>query len=168
LIEDLLLLAEGGADAALSQQPVDLDDIVTDEIHRARAHAPDIEIDARHVSAAQVDGNPDHLRRVVRNLLDNACRHARSTVAVEVVERAGAAVLAVSDDGPGVPPELVPRLFERFSRLDEARSGSGGTGLGLSIVHDIVRRHGGDVSMRPAPGGGSSFVVTLPLSSAAR
>jgi signal transduction histidine kinase len=99
---------------------------------------------------------------VARNLLDNAVRHARSAVIVACSSSAGGAVLAVSDDGPGVAPEERAHLFERFYRGDEARwSGAGSTGLGLPIVAAVVSRHGGRVEVGEPPAG-AQFVVHLP------
>ena len=161
LIDDLLVLARTDGEPTRRAEPVDLDDLVLEEI-RAADGAP-ISIDGHAVSAAQVVGDRDELRRVVRNLLDNARRHATTAVSVELTERGGQAVLVVADDGPGVPAERRDEVFERFSRLDEARSGGAGrAGLGLAIVHDIVVRHGGTVVVADAPGGGARFVVALP------
>ena len=99
----------------------------------------------------------------MRNLLDNARRYATATVSVELREHDGQAVLVVADDGPGIPADRRDDVFERFARLDEARSGrTGRAGLGLAIVHDIVERHGGTVTVDDAPGGGARFVVVLP------
>ena len=86
---------------------------------------------------------------------------------VELAERDGDAVLIVSDDGPGVPPERRDEIFERFTRLDDARSGGPGrAGLGLAIVHDLVARHGGTITVDGDGTGGARFVVTLPVSPA--
>lgn len=162
LIDDLLVLARIDAGALADRStPVDLDDLVLDEVRAAAGSR--IIIDEGGVSAAQVAGDREELRRVVRNLLDNARRHARSTVTVELVETEGRATLAVSDDGPGIPTDRRADIFERFSRLDEARTGGAGrAGLGLAIVHDIVTRHGGTVTVDDAPGG-ARFVVALPV-----
>jgi signal transduction histidine kinase len=108
----------------------------------------------------------DVLERVVLNLVENAVRYARSRVEV-VVERSGEdVVLTVADDGPGVPPADRDRVFERFTRLDDARSREeGGSGLGLAIVRELVRAHSGDVHLDdPAPGAGPGLraVVRLP------
>ncbi len=161
LIDDLLVLARTDAGATRLTEPVDLDDLVLEEI-RATAGGSAV-IDGHAVSAAQVVGDRDELRRVVRNLLDNARRYATATVSVELREHDGWAVLVVADDGPGIPADRRDDVFERFARLDEARSGrTGRAGLGLAIVHDIVERHGGTVTVDDAPGGGARFVVVLP------
>jgi signal transduction histidine kinase len=160
-IDDLLLLARSDVGATDHHvEPVDLDDIVLDEI-RASAASPVI-VDWQRVSAAQVAGRADELRRVVRNLLDNARRHATSTVTVELSESDGCARLVVADDGPGIPWEQREVIFERFARLDEARTGAGHAGLGLAIAHDIVTRLGGTITVDDSSNGGARFVVTVP------
>jgi signal transduction histidine kinase len=169
MIEDLLLLARSDAGTTATEtEPVDLDDLVLDEVDAAQigparnAASPAVRVDASGVSAAQVSGSPQELRRVVRNLLDNARRHARSVVAVTLDERAGEARLVVGDDGPGIPPEDRVRVFERFTRLDESRTGAGHAGLGLAIVQEIVSRHRGRVTIDDSPLGGARVTVILP------
>ena len=136
-------------------------DIVLDEANAASTAT--FVIDTSNVSAAQVIGSRHELHRVVRNLLDNARRHARTSVIVELDERAGDAWLVVSDDGPGIPLEDRERVLERFARLDESRSGGAGrSGLGLAIVDDIATRHGGTTVIDDAPGGGARVTVKLP------
>ena len=111
-----------------------------------------------------VAGDPDALSRLVVNLLDNAVRHAGSQVCVSVRADGDWAVLTVTDDGPGIPPEDAERAFGRFSRLDDARSRPGveGSGLGLAIVRSTAEAHGGSVSLSDA-GPGLRAVVRLPL-----
>jgi signal transduction histidine kinase len=162
MIDDLLLLARGDAGStATPRQMVDLDDVVLDEIG---AQPPSsIAIDAGSVSAAQVPGAPGELRRVVRNLLDNARQHARTTIRVKLAETADAAVLTISDDGPGIPPDERERVLERFSRLDDARSGGEWhAGLGLAIVDEIVNRHAGTLTIGESEHGGVKVTVRLP------
>ena len=165
VIADLLLLASLDEDAASEQVVVDLAELVTEE---ARRRSPDregvaIEVDAP--SGAFVHGSRTQLRRAVVNLLDNAGRHARSTVRLSVHERDGRVRVLVDDDGPGIPEADRERVFERFTRLDEhrARNGSaGGAGLGLSLVRRIAERHGGTAIADTAPLGGARIVVDLP------
>jgi signal transduction histidine kinase len=107
-----------------------------------------------------VQGDALLLRRLIRNLLENARRHAGGAGEVRVTRVGGAAQLVVEDSGPGVPPEDREKIFEPFYRRESA--GSTGAGLGLSIVRQIVRMHGGEVSCMPREGGGSRFVVSLP------
>jgi signal transduction histidine kinase len=98
--------------------------------------------------------NPEELRRVVANLVDNAVRHASTRVVLAVREESGRAVLTVADDGPGIPSEERERVFERFARLDDARDrDAGGTGLGLAIVRELLRRSDGSISLQDNPSG---------------
>jgi signal transduction histidine kinase len=160
LVEDLLLLARGDSGALRpgSAAPVDLDDVVG-RVVRLEA---DPRIDVRGVAPAQVAGDAEQLERAVRNLLDNAVRHARDRITVTVEETDGAVELAVADDGPGVPAADAARVFERFTRLDDARSaGDGGAGLGLAIARDIAERHGGTLVLDPGVDG-ARFVLRLP------
>jgi signal transduction histidine kinase len=111
-----------------------------------------------------VSGDEPALRRVLRNLGDNAARHARHRIAFALAEDGGWAVLHVDDDGPGVPADERTRVFERFVRLDSARARSdGGAGLGLSIVAEIVAAHGGTAVVEESPLGGARITVRLPL-----
>lgn len=157
LVSDLLLLARGEASNVHAGRLVDLDDLVIEEARSAAA------VEVFQVSAAQVRGDPAALRQVVRNLLDNALRHAKSTCVVSLSEKSGTARLVIEDDGPGVPVDRRAEVFERFSRLDEARTPTEGrSGLGLAIVHAIVTRHGGTVTIDDSPLGGARLIVTLP------
>ena len=100
---------------------------------------------------------------MIRNLVDNAVRHANSRIAIEVGGGNGTAILTVSDDGPGIPPAERVRVFERFVRVDSDRSRSGGgAGLGLAIVAEVVAAHGGMVTIDDRPGGGTKMIVALP------
>jgi signal transduction histidine kinase len=163
LVDDLLLLARADEHTvALHRQPLDLDDVVLDEVRHLQA-TTELEIDATGVSAGAVDGDPDALRRVVRNLFDNAIRHAARRMAVALTEQTGTVQLVVEDDGPGVSPEDRHRVFERFVRLDDARARDhGGSGLGLAIVAELVTAHNGTVTIGDATLGGARIEVTLP------
>lgn len=165
LVDDLLVLARSDEGAVLeSDGAVDLDDLALDAARRVRA---DITVDATAVSGAQVRGDRRLLARVVGNLVDNAATHARSRVVLALGDEGDGAVLTVADDGPGIPPEDRERVFERFVRLDEARTrDAGGSGLGLAIVDAVVRAHGGTVAIDDAPGGGTSVTVRLPSTTA--
>jgi signal transduction histidine kinase len=156
LVDDLLELARGRDG---HKNPVDLDDLVLAEARDARQHG--LTVDTAGVSAAQVMGDAGQLGRAVRNLVDNAARHAHRTVTLTLAEKDGHAVLAVADDGPGIPPHEHERVFERFARLDEARA-DGGAGLGLAITREIVERHGGTVRIDPDHRPGTRLVVRLP------
>ena len=163
LVDDLLLIARTDAGVSRSEHwtAVDLDDIVFEEARRVPSP---IQIDVSRVSAGQVNGDGEQLRRVVRNLFDNALRHATQAIAVDLSSVGGRVSVAVDDDGPGVAPEDRTRIFERFVRLDESRTRSdGGTGLGLAIVTELVDSLGGDVHVESSERlGGARFVFTLP------
>jgi len=122
-----------------------------------------VPVDTARVSAGRVHGRREQLTRVVRNLLDNAARHASTTVAVELVTDATEVVLTVDDDGPGIPAEDRERVFQRFTRLDDGRArDAGGLGLGLSMVKAITDQHGGSVVIDDAPLGGARVRIRLP------
>ena len=122
-----------------------------------------VAVDAAGVQPAEGRGSPDQLGRVVSNLLENAGRYARSQITVELTPNGDAVVLAVGDDGPGVPADARERIFDRFTRLDDSRSReTGGAGLGLAIAREIVERHGGSISLVDN-GPGARFEVRLPL-----
>jgi signal transduction histidine kinase len=163
LIDDLLLLAridESGL--RLRRDDVDLDDIVEVECDRISAERPDLQTTTR-VAPVRVSGDPHHLQRAIRNLVDNATRHARSTVTITLSISGDNADLTVADDGPGIPAADRARVFDRFVRLDEDRSRlGGGTGLGLPIARDIITAHGGAITIADAPGGGAAIGVRLP------
>ncbi len=164
LVADLLFIARAdGATPSARCTPVDLHEVVFDEAARL-AGSDYVTIDTTGVTSAFVLGRRDDLARAVRNLLDNARRHATSAVTIGLHNGDGTVTLAVEDDGPGVPLEARARVFERFARLDDARTRSGGTGLGLAIVREIVEHHGGSVAVHDSASGnrGARFVVTLP------
>jgi signal transduction histidine kinase len=163
LVDDLLLLARGDAGALdlTRAGPVDLDDVVEQQVGARRGRAGP-QIDSRDVRPVQVRGDAGQLARAVANLLDNAVRHARSAVTVTLAEAGGEAVLSVADDGPGIPAADRDRVFERFTRLDSARSADGGAGLGLAIARDIAERHGGGLALHSVAPAGARFVFTLP------
>ena len=155
-VDDLLVLArldERHVDA--SAGTVDLGDLVRQVAGRVEGSGLALRV---HVAGeVSVAGDAAALDRVVRNLLDNALRHANSRVEVSVEATNGWVVLVVADDGPGIPAADRERVFERFTRLDDARShDSGGTGLGLAIVREIVRAHRGEVTVEDAAPDGDS------------
>jgi signal transduction histidine kinase len=163
LVEDLLLLARADEHALPARRrQVDLDDLVFDEARRLR-DATCLRIEVGEVSAGRVDGDAEGLRRVLRNLGDNAARHASSRISFALGERDGTAVLVVDDDGPGIPEADRERVLERFVRLDDARArDAGGSGLGLAIVAELVAAHGGTVALAGGPLGGARVEVSLP------
>jgi signal transduction histidine kinase len=140
---------------------VDLDELVHDET--VRAHR--VMINTTRVSGGRVHGRREQLARMIRNLLDNADRHAQTMVAVELRNdsETGRVELTVDDDGPGISPNDRERVFDRFTRLDDGRARDvGGLGLGLSLVKAIVEQHDGTVMIDDAPLGGARIIVTLP------
>jgi signal transduction histidine kinase len=161
LVQDLLFVASADEDSGPpKRQRVDLDDIVLEEAQSLRSKGK-VELDLSRVSGGQVLGDRHQLGRVVRNLLDNAERHARSRVAVELAADGDAVQLVVADDGDGIPPEDRARVFERFTRLDKGRArAEGGTGLGLAIAKAVVEAHGGTIAV--LDGAGGRFAVRLP------
>ncbi|MEO7571597.1 MAG: HAMP domain-containing sensor histidine kinase [Acidimicrobiales bacterium] len=163
LADDLLRVAraDSGEHATTRAERVDLDDVVVRVVRRLRA-ADRVQVDLSAMGAGQVTGDPDQLARLVRNLADNAERHARSTVTFSLSERDGGVVLTVGDDGPGVPLGERDRIFEPFTRLDAARrSADGGTGLGLAIARDIAEAHGGSLELDGSAVEGARFVLRL-------
>jgi two-component system phosphate regulon sensor histidine kinase PhoR len=115
-------------------------------------------------AACRISADPAKLHDVLRNLVENAVHYSpdAATVQLEATRENGAVRISVSDSGPGIPPEDLSRVFERFYRVDKSRSRPGGTGLGLAIVKHLVELHGGEATAENQPGGGARFVITLP------
>jgi two-component system, OmpR family, sensor kinase len=165
LVDDLLLLARLDQGRPLEREQVDVARIAEEATESARAVDPDRPISLASVGPAFVIGDEGRLRQVVDNLLDNTRVHTPkgTPVRVTVSHDDGDVVLSVSDEGPGLPPDVVPRVFERFYRGDPARSRrTGGVGLGLSIVSAIVEAHGGTVAAVSSNGSVTTFEVRLP------
>lgn len=157
LAADLLLLARLDAGERPSDAKVDLAGLARE----AAEGRTGVTVDAEPVEVA---GSRGQLGRVLANLLDNAQRHARSAVTVNVRCEGDRAVVGVADDGDGVPEDDRERIFERFVRLDAARSrDDGGAGLGLAIARDVAVRHGGTLTAGRGPAGGALFELRLPL-----
>jgi two-component system phosphate regulon sensor histidine kinase PhoR len=169
LIDDLLLLST--LDSGRVRLEIDtiavrpaIQDAMEDLTAKARARGVTLLNEAP--SALCVRADPDRLRQVLSNLIDNAIKYGRSEGNVRVMARPAAdnrIEFLVSDDGPGIPEGAKERLFERFYRADKARSREqGGTGLGLAIVKHVVQAHGGDITVSSEPGQGSTFSFTIP------
>jgi two-component system OmpR family sensor kinase len=168
LVDDLLLLARLDAGRPLASEPVDLSRLCIDATsdahaarrdHRWRLDLPD--------DPVVVLGDEHRLHQVLANLLSNAGKHtpAGTTVTVTLTD-SDPVQLSVHDDGPGIPPDLIPELFERFSRADTSRwrgddSSGASTGLGLAIVDAVVTAHGGTIAVSSRPGD-TRFAITLP------
>jgi signal transduction histidine kinase len=167
LAADLLLLARLDAGERPGSAVVDLAALVREELSQRAGDRVPVAVSAPGQDPARVTGSRGQLARVVTNLVDNAQRHARAGVRVSVEGAPGGVRLAVADDGEGVPEAERERIFERFVRLDAARSrDGGGAGLGLAIARDVAERHGGTLTVRTAPEGGAQFTLTLPAGSA--
>jgi signal transduction histidine kinase len=165
MLVDLLALARADEGAlARGRTVIDLDEIVHNEVSLQRITSR-VPIDTSAVAPVQLQATPDELRRVVGNLIGNAVRHARTRVTVSLARPPGGALLVVADDGPGIPPGQLDRVFGRFVRLDDARSrDTGGTGLGLAIAKEIIEAHGGTITVGDARPG-ARFEVRLPVPS---
>jgi len=161
LVDDLLLLARADERGLQPRRDeVDLDELV--EAERSRPYDDGVRTEVR-TEPVRVVGDRGQLVRVLRNLVDNAHRHAGSQVVVRLGRDGDLAAIDVVDDGPGVPAADRTRIFERFVRLDDARArADGGSGLGLAIVAEVVAAHDGRVWVEEAPGGGALFRVRLP------
>ncbi len=167
LVGDLLLLARTDAGRSSPREPTDVGAVVTEAAAELEPVAGEHRISIE-TEPAVVDGARDELHRLAVNLIENAIRHTPEGTEVRagVCARNGQVLLTVEDDGPGVPDELAPRVFERFVRGGGDRAGS--SGLGLSIVRAVAEAHGGSVSLEPrADGAGARFVVSLPPRQAA-
>jgi signal transduction histidine kinase len=164
LVEDLLLLARLDGNAPVVRHEVDLDDLVHEAADALRRTGT-VQVAVDPLPALRVRGDRAQLARVLQNLTDNAQRHATSTVHLALLRRGDRAVVQVRDDGPGVAPVDRERIFERFTRLDEARARDrGGSGLGLAISREIARSHGGSLQVLDGEAGtGAVFEVDLPL-----
>ena len=162
LVEDLLVLARLDADAApvADRTTVLLGPLVQEVAERFAGRRIPVDVVVWEPCAALV--HRDDLRRAVGNLVDNAVRHAATSVAIEVRPAGGRVRVSVRDDGAGIPEADREQVFERFTRLDEARArDAGGSGLGLAIVRELVTRSAGEVRLEEADGGGLLVVVDL-------
>ncbi|MGC5169719.1 sensor histidine kinase [Microbacterium sp. DT81.1] len=170
IVADILTASadpRAGVELSVHQSEESLDAVVRAAVEAAAPRAAErrIAIDASGIEPTTAYIDPHRVRQVVDNLLSNAVKYGRDggSVAVGVTSDVDHAWLAVRDDGPGISPEEVPRLFERFFRSDAVRNTSTyGSGLGLSISRDIVRSHGGEITVQSTPGDGSTFIARLP------
>ena len=177
LIDEILLASRLDARQSDAEpfEALDLTGLAAEECARTNAELSaeldtGLGIDATGHSLT-IQGSPRLLRRLIRNLLENARRYSNGDISLELSQtRSGSqalAVIKVHDRGPGVPPDQRERIFEPFYRLPGASEREGGVGLGLALVRSICQRHGGTATCEARPGGGASFVVTLPMAGAA-
>ncbi|VVJ22570.1 Two-component system sensor histidine kinase [Amycolatopsis camponoti] len=161
LAADLLLLSKLDADQPAGTEPVALADLVAAHV---AARVPHDGVEVQLEASPVVRGHAGRLERVLRNLVDNAQRHAKSRVTITLTASGGESVLTVEDDGPGIPAEQRERVFDRFVRLDEdrAREDDGGSGLGLAIAAEIARTHGGTLRVANSEPG-ARLELRLPL-----
>jgi two-component system OmpR family sensor kinase len=165
LVGDLLLLARLDREQPRDHRSVDLYAVVRDAVADSNAIEPDRSIELNGAGPAMVMGDEQQLTQVVANLLANARTHTPqgAPVGVNVAKENGRVRLTVLDNGPGLPDEHLPHVFDRFYRADSSRARrTGGTGLGLAIVAAIVSAHEGTVAVASEPGRGAQFTVTLP------
>jgi signal transduction histidine kinase len=165
LVNDLLLLARADAHQLLPHRSdVDLDDLILTEAARLREHhTRDISVAALEPVCVRAD--PVQLARALSNLGDNATRHAHTRIQLALTHTTEYATITIADDGPGIPPNQAEAIFDRFTRLDDARDHDhGGTGLGLPIARELIKAHGGELHLtRPGLLPGAAFTITLPL-----
>jgi signal transduction histidine kinase len=168
LVSDLLDLSRLEDPVRLPEEPCDLVDVARREVARLEgpAHEAGILLSSRFGNDLFIKGDPQQLGLLVRNLLENAIQytHAEGHVTISTERTSTEAILRVVDDGVGIPLEAQPRVFERFYRVDRARSRDrGGTGLGLAIVKHVTELHGGSIELTSELGQGSTFGVRFPL-----
>ena len=161
LVDDLLQIARSDASTApRTMRTIDLDDVVLREVRRVIERGA-VAVDATGVTAVQIVGDEAEIGRAIRNVLDNAGRHATKRVHIALSEGNEHVRLTVTDDGAGIAREERERIFDRFTRLDDARSrDTGGTGLGLAIARDIITRHDGTIALADGPE--TCFVLSFP------
>ena len=174
LVDDLLLLGRAEAGEALQVRPVALDRLLADVAEEAQDAGSDhqVTLEPHTGGPVHVQGDAERLRQVLRNVVGNALRHTPpgTRVRLSLTQRDGTVQIVVADDGPGIAPEHLPHVFDRFYRVDAARSrataaevgGSSGAGLGLAIAKQLVEAHGGTITVDSAPARGTTIRITLP------
>lgn len=167
LVEDLMLLARADSGGLpIQQKPVELDTVFLDIYRQVLSINQPVKVVMQEVDQACVLGDPDRLKQLILNLVDNAIKYTPpgGEVTMSLTKGTGNARLEVSDTGIGIPTEDLPFIFDRFYRVDKARTrAQGGSGLGLSIAKWIAEAHGGNIEVTSVAGQGSTFSVTLPL-----
>jgi signal transduction histidine kinase len=166
LVNELLALARADAGRPLHQEPVPLKPLIEDVCQQIKLLAPERSIICRSNLDATVIGDGDALRQVLLVLLDNALKHTppEATITLATGLNDGQVSIQVSDNGPGITLTHLPHIFDRFYRGDTARS-SPGAGLGLAIADELTKAQSGAITVESQVGQGSTFTLTLPLSS---
>jgi two-component system, OmpR family, sensor kinase len=170
IVEDMFTLARADAgNYPVRRGAMYLDEIVDEAVRGARVLAAPkrVDVEVRSIASASLVGDEDLMRRLIGNLLDNAIRHAPAgtIVRVDFDRSSGGYAIAISDAGPGIPPDSQQHIFDRFYRADRSRArgpADGGAGLGLALARWIARVHGGDVTLTRSSGAGSTFTIVLP------
>lgn len=166
LVADLLALARADTGTALHREPVELDRVLMDVVGEARHLANGQRLEIGTLQPSTIEGDPDRIKQLLLILVDNAVKYTPpgGRVRLSLSRDENAATFVVKDTGIGIPPDELPRVFERFYRADPARSRDpGGTGLGLPIARWIAGQHGGTVELESTPGRGTTATVRLPL-----
>ena len=165
LVADLLALARADESQPLARRRLALDTLLLEIYEQQRRLVDDVRLEVDTLEQVEVDGDPDRLKQLLLNLVDNALRYTPpgGAVSLGLVRQGDQVILRVADTGPGIPPEHQARIFDRFYRVDQPRSrDAGGSGLGLAICRWIAEAHGGQIEVTSQPGAGSTFTVVLP------
>ncbi len=167
LVDDLLLLARADTGGLpIQQKPVELDGIFLDVYRQVSSINQAVDVELLEVDQVCILGDPDRLKQLIINLLDNALKYtpAGGKVSMSLSKTDGEAEIVIADTGIGIPAEDLPRVFDRFYRVDKARSRNlGGSGLGLSIAYWIAQAHRGNIEVTSEVGEGSVFRIKLPI-----
>jgi signal transduction histidine kinase len=165
LVADLLVLARADEGQSLFRRQLSVDSLLLEVYEQQRVLATEVQLVIGALEQAEIDGDPDRLKQLFLNLIDNALRYTPTggTVTLRLTRRRDWVALDVADTGPGIPAEHLPWIFDRFYRIDQPRShGSGGSGLGLAICRWIAEAHGGRIEVTSQVGAGSTFTLFLP------
>jgi signal transduction histidine kinase len=165
LTSNLLYLAHAEAGREIARRPVELDALCLEVIYQARTLRDDVAVRLGHEEQITVSGDRDLLKQLVLNLVDNAIKYSPDggEVTVSLFERDDVAEIVVADQGPGIPPDQLGKIFDRFYRVSGNQSRTvGGAGIGLAISLWIAEVHGGKIRAESEVGAGSRFIVTLP------
>jgi two-component system, OmpR family, sensor kinase len=166
LVADLLTLARADAGQQIERRRLELDSLVLEVYSQEQTLADGVRLQLGEWDQISVEGDPDRLKQVMLNLVDNALRYTPrgGAVTLDLLRRGEEAVFQVRDSGPGIPSEHLPRIFDRFYRVDQPRTrGIGGTGLGLAIAREVAEAHGGRIDVESRVGEGSTFSLVLPV-----